>query len=590
MNAIVCPSCRAPLPFDVAFCPRCGAPSPAVRSTVAPREVPEAELRARLDRALGDGFEVRRLLCRGARADVFEVWERSIGRRLAVKVLRPDVEWTAAMIAAFKAGTGVIARLNHPNILPVHFVGEGEGLVYYARPFVEGQSLDWRIRTGGPLPLDEALALANQLLQALHHAHGQGVVHGGVKPANILLDAPTGRPLLADFGVARLADCAPARDPSGERAGAAYEAPEQRDDGHPGDARADVYGIGAVLLQSVTALLPTEGNPFAPPPPGVRPRADRAEPPVESLPRWLADAIARAVSRRPSDRYESASAFREALLDGRRGGAADPVPAAPLARRLADGGAVVLLPEDRVPAGAIAATPAAAPRPGAPSPRAERPEPRPRRRRRVWPWLLLLLLVAAGAFAAWRGLTVPKLVVTNQLSLPVGVIIGGTTEQIIEPGASLEREIPRVGEAIVTWEMVRPRTADGAPIGEGIRGGARLPARRGTVAYMITSRLGDTTYFAPLITNGTGVALRVRVNAGSADARDCACAVPPGAVRAPIGYYRLYANSSVEARDTAGRVAVFRDLGAAVDARSGSVGLRFDARDLRPAPRGRGAR
>ena len=593
MNTIVCPSCRAPLPFDVAFCPRCGAPSPAVRSAVAPREVPEAELRARLDRALGDGFEVRRLLCRGARADVFEVWERSIGRRLAVKVLRPDVEWTAAMIAAFKAGTGVIARLNHPNILPVHFVGECEGLVYYARPFVEGQSLDWRLRTGGPLPLDEALALADQLLQALHHAHGQGVVHGGVKPANILLDAPTGRPLLADFGVARLADCAPARDLSGERAGAAYEAPEQRDDGHPGDARADVYGIGAVLLQSVTALLPTEGNPFAPPPPGVAPRTDRAAPPVESLPRWLADAIARAVSRRPSDRYESASAFREALLAGRRGGSAEPVPAAPLARRLADGGAVVLLPEDRVPSGAIGAAPAtqASPaRPAAPSPRPERPEPRPRPTRRVWPWLLLLLLLAGGAFAAWRGLTVPKLVVTNRLTLPVGVIIGGTTEQIIEPGASLEREIPRVGEAIVAWEMVRPRTADGAPIGEAIRGGARLPARRGTVAYMITPRLGDTTYFAPLITNGTGSPLRVRVNAGSADVRDCACAIPPGAVRAPIGYYRLYANSSVEARDTAGRVAVFRDLGAAVDRRSGSVGLRFDARDLRPARRGRGTR
>ena len=585
MNAIVCQSCRAPLPFDVAFCPRCGAPSPAIRSAVAPREVPEAELRTRLERALGEGFEVRRLLCRGARADVFEVWERNLGRRLAVKVLRPDVEWTPAMIAAFKSGTGVISRLNHPNILPVHFVGEGEGLVYYARPFVEGQSLDWRLRTGGPLPIDDALALADQLLEALHHAHGQGVVHGGVKPANILLDAPTGRPLLADFGVARLADCAPARDLSGNRAGAAYEAPEQRDDGHPGDARADVYGIGAVLLQSVTALLPTEGNPFAPPPPGVAPRTDRAAPPVEAIPRWLAEAITRAVARRPSDRHESASAFRDALLAGRRSGATDLVPAAPLVRRLGDGASVVLLPEDRIPPGAPAA-PVAPPR-AAGAPQAERPEPRRRPRRRVWPWVLLLLLLLAGGFAAWRGLSGPRLVITNRLALPAGVIVGGTTEQIVEPGASLEREIPRGGEAIVTWEMVRPRTADGAPIGEGMRGGARLPAGRGVLAYTIAPRLGDTAYFAPLITNATGAPLRVRVNAGSAEARDCACAVPPGAVRAPVGYYRLYANSTVEVRDSAGRVAVFRDLGAAVDRRTGTVGLRFDARDLRPAPAGR---
>ena len=565
-----------------------------MRSAVTVRDLPEAELRSRLVRALGEGFEVRRLLCRGARADVFEVWERSIGRRLAVKVLRPDVEWTPAMLATFKAGTGVIARLNHPNILPVHFVGEGEGLVYYARPFVEGESLDWRIRTGGPMPIDDALRLALQLLEALHHAHGQGVVHGGVKPANILLDAGTGRPLLADFGVARLADCAPARDLSGARAGAAYEAPEQRDDGHPGDARADVYGIGAVLFQSVTALLPTEGNPFAPPPPGVAPRTDRAAPPVESMPRWLADALAKAVSRRPSDRFESASAFRDALEAGRRAGASEPVPAAPIARRLADGGAVVLLPEDRVPAGAPG--PAAAPPPRRPTPepraeRAERPEPRPRRRgRSPWPWLALLLLLLAGGYVAWRELMAPALVVTNRLALPVGVIVAGGNEQIVEPGTSIERDVARGSETTVSWEMVRPRTADGAPIGEGLRGGARLPADRRALALEITPRQGDTAYFAPLITNATGSPLRVRVNAGSADARDCACAVPAGAQRAPIGYYRLYANSTVEVRDTAGRVATFRDLGAAVDGRTGIVGLRFDARDLRPAPVRRSSR
>ena len=161
--------------------------------------MPEPELRARLGRALGDGFEVRRLLCRGERADVFEVWERSVGRRLAVKVLRPDVEWTPAMIAAFKSGTGVVARLNHPNILPVHFVGEGEGLAYYARPFVEGESLDWRLRTRGPLPLDEALALADQLLAALHHAHGQGVVHGVAQPVDGAPQILAGQRLVGRF-------------------------------------------------------------------------------------------------------------------------------------------------------------------------------------------------------------------------------------------------------------------------------------------------------------------------------------------------------------------------------------------------------
>jgi serine/threonine protein kinase len=91
-----------------------------------------------LAKALGEKDDVRRLVGQGGFAEVYEVWDKELEQRLAVKVLRPDVAWTAGMIERFQRETRAAARLEHPNILPIHFVGEGEGLAYYAMPFVEG--------------------------------------------------------------------------------------------------------------------------------------------------------------------------------------------------------------------------------------------------------------------------------------------------------------------------------------------------------------------------------------------------------------------------------------------------------------------
>ena len=118
-------------------------------------------------------------------------------------------------------------------------------------------------------------------------------------------------------------------------------------------------------------------------------------------------------------------------------------------------------------------------------------------------------------------------------------------------------------------------------MGEEIRG-AVVPRGRGTVADSAWVRQGEADYFAPLITNASGDLLRVTVNAGLSGARDCECAVRPGANRVFIGYYRLYGNSTVRARSPAGTEATFRDLGAQVRSRDGTLGLRFEDKDLRP--------
>jgi hypothetical protein len=135
--------------------------------------------------------------------------------------------------------------------------------------------------------------------------------------------------------------------------------------------------------------------------------------------------------------------------------------------------------------------------------------------------------------------------------------------------------------------MVRPLSADSEPMGESVKGAVVLREARGTVTAAAGPRTAEADYFAPLVTNGAAEAIRVLVNAGLQGAVDCRCAVRPGATRVFVGYYRLYRNSTVRARGvTSRREATFRDLGPQVTRPDGTVGLRFESRDLRPVAAG----
>ncbi len=209
------------------------------------------------------------------------------------------------------------------------------------------------------------------------------------------------------------------------------------------------------------------------------------------------------------------------------------------------------------------------------------PALRSRRRQPSRAPLLLLLLLFVAALGGLYLLGRPRLAFTNRLAGAVRLLVDDDAPRTLAPGQSARVTLPWGKTVVAAWELVRPPSADGSPMGAALRESLALRGSWGMVSRSAAARGGAGDYFAPLITNASDDMLRVTVNAGLEGALDCGCAVRPGARRTFIGYYNLYRNSTVQARASGGRSAVFRDLGPSVLAPDGTVGLRFESKDLR---------
>src|SRR5512135_3109142 len=195
-----CLACQTPLPEDALFCLRCGARTPTDPGVPSRTGATEVSEMARVGLALADSYRVERILGQGGMATVYLAEDLKHHRKVAVKVMRPELAATLGS-ERFLREVEIAAQLSHPHILPVHDSGEANGLLYYVMPWVEGESLRERLYRENQLPADEALRLAREVAEALAYAHGRGIIHRDIKPANILLSA--GHALVADFGIAR---------------------------------------------------------------------------------------------------------------------------------------------------------------------------------------------------------------------------------------------------------------------------------------------------------------------------------------------------------------------------------------------------
>jgi len=265
--------------------------------------------------AIAGRYYVERLLGRGGMSDVFLATAPRHRRQVAVKVLHPEI---AAVLGdeRFLREIGIAARLQHPHILPLYDSGRSDELLYYVMPYVEGESLEARIRRDGRLSIPDAIRIAREVADGLAHAHGLGVIHRDIKPANILLSG--GHAVIADFGIARAADAGrsdPRLTATGQSLGTpGYMSPEQVMGTVAVDGRTDIYSLGCMLYEMLAGEPPFTG-PTAQAV-MVRHVADEA-PSLQAVrpavPEALAHAVLRAMAKEPSDRFATVGEFSSAL-------------------------------------------------------------------------------------------------------------------------------------------------------------------------------------------------------------------------------------------------------------------------------------
>jgi serine/threonine-protein kinase len=341
---------------------------------------------------LSGRFRIERLLGRGGMSSVWQAYDEELGRLVAIKLLHTRRLESADSVDRFEREARTLALLAHPGIVTVIDRGETDGRPFIVCELVDGRDLHERISLEGRLRIAEALAIAAQVAAALAYAHERGVIHRDVKPHNVLLTAD-GHAKLTDFGIARVEDEPGLTNPGRVLGTGDYVAPEQAQ-GHPLDGRADIYALGALLYHCLTSVPPYRGSSFVEiaeqhlraPVPSVQSKRPEVSDGVEGI-------VARALAKRPDDRFADVGAMQTALegelvaLTRDDGSETAEVPLVVTALEAA---------EPSVPENGRAVIPDEPEAHGAPPPRL--------RGRRLWPIGLLVLVLAAGiAWAAYLG-------------------------------------------------------------------------------------------------------------------------------------------------------------------------------------------
>lgn len=397
-------------------------------------------------RRLGDRYELGEPLGRGGMAEVLEGRDLRLGRRVAIKILRPDLAKDPAFQSRFRREAQSAASLNHPNIVAVYDTGEdvlGDDtnsvvVPYIVMEYVDGQTLRQLLASGRRLLPERALEITAGILAALDYSHRHGIVHRDIKPANVMLTR-NGDVKVMDFGIARaLADASATMTAASAVMGTAqYLSPEQAR-GEVVDARSDLYSTGCLLYELLTGRPPFTGD--SPVSVAYQHVSENPIPPSQvdpAVPPALDALVMKALAKNPDDRYQTAADFRSDVERAIAG-----MPVAGGSTGAAAGAAVAA---GALGAGAVAAADTtqrfpATPPPGSPN------DLEPEGKRSPWVWVgvaALILLVAALALFLGRILFGNS--AAEQVTVPavVGKQVQAAEQALVAQGLKVGEETPQ---------------------------------------------------------------------------------------------------------------------------------------------------
>jgi len=307
-----CQRCGAAIAPGSRFCPSCGRQvlDPAASTLLLGAN--DDALLAEVRHALSGEYDIDREVGRGAMAVVYRATEAGLGRRVALKVLPPEMTLSRELTERFKREARLAASLEHPNIIPVYREGQAGRFLFMAMKFIEGRSLEDIIESQGPLPVSVVVQVLRAATSALAYAHDRGIVHRDIKSANILVDRD-GRVVVTDFGIARAAEDASLTS-TGTMVGTPYfMSPEQCAARRIGP-QSDQYSLGVVAFQMLTGSVPFQAETL----PGIMHHHFYTQVPDVAnarldVPVALRDIIDRALAKKPEQRFASTQAMVEAL-------------------------------------------------------------------------------------------------------------------------------------------------------------------------------------------------------------------------------------------------------------------------------------
>jgi len=277
-----------------------------------------------------DGYEIQSEIGRGGMGRVYHATHTVTGQDVALKMLLPHLSADRRVRGRFFNEARVLAKLEHPSLVPLLGFIESGARAFIVMPLVKGETLDKRLRRDGRMSLDVIARLFEAMCGAIEHVHSHDLLHRDLKPSNIIIRSDD-RPVITDFGIARAIGAEKVTLPGMVVGTAEYLAPEQASGVSRDDKRSDVYSLGVLLYEMVTGRLPFE-HPNAgevlqrhvnalPPPPRLI---------VPSLPEAVEGVILRALEKRPDDRFPSAAALGEAAVNALTTGAPPAPPSASL--------------------------------------------------------------------------------------------------------------------------------------------------------------------------------------------------------------------------------------------------------------------